>query len=71
MGIKLFTIAHDTKEAALFGLDMEMGTGTDGLTSTLKNAYDNYYLAHPFLQMIKNIGGKYVNDSIDIIRIAF
>lgn len=46
--------AHDTKEAALNGLDMEMGTGTDGLTYSTKNAYDNYYLAIPFLNMLKN-----------------
>lgn len=45
--------AHDTKEAALYGLDIEMGTGTDGLTSSTKNAYDNYYLANPFLEMLK------------------
>lgn len=45
---------HDTREAALYGLDIEMGTGSDGLTYSLTNAYDNYYLALPFLQMIKN-----------------
>ncbi|MDT8402156.1 MAG: glycoside hydrolase family 3 C-terminal domain-containing protein [Bacteroidales bacterium] len=44
---------HDTKEAALYGLDLEMGTGSDGLTYSLKNAYDNYFLAYPFLQMLK------------------
>lgn len=66
--------AHDTKEAALFGLDMEMGTGTDGLTSTLKNAYDNYYLAHPFLQMIKNgeIEEEIVNEKVRrILRLMY
>jgi beta-glucosidase len=46
--------AHDTKEAALYGLDMEMGTGTDGLTTSTKNAYDSYYLANPFLEMLKS-----------------
>lgn len=45
---------HDTKEAALYGLDIEMGTGSDGLTYQLKNAYDNYFLAYPFLEMIKS-----------------
>ena len=45
---------HDTKEAALYGLDMEMGTGTDGLTTSSKNAYDNYFLANPFLKMLKS-----------------
>jgi len=46
--------AHDTREAALYGLDIEMGTGTDGLTFSEKNAYDNYYLALPFQRMIEN-----------------
>lgn len=46
--------AHDTREAALFGLDMEMGTGTDGLTISTKNAYDYYYLATPFLKLLKS-----------------
>jgi beta-glucosidase len=44
---------HNTLEAALNGLDMEMGTGTDGLTSSSENAYDNYYLANPFLKLLK------------------
>ena len=43
---------HDTREAALFGLDLEMGTGTDGLTTSLKNKYDQYYMAQPLLKMI-------------------
>jgi beta-glucosidase len=46
--------AHDTKEAALNGLDIEMGTGTDGLTISTQSAYDYYYLANPFLEMIKS-----------------
>ncbi len=66
--------AHDTKEAALYGLDMEMGTGTDGLTTTLKNAYDNYYLAYPFLELLKSgeIEEKYVDDKVRrILRLMF
>lgn len=46
--------AHDTKEAALYGLDIEMGSWTNGLTSSIDLAYDNYYLAKPFLKMLKN-----------------
>ncbi len=45
---------HDTKEAALYGLDIEMGTGSDGLTYSLQNVYDNYFLAYPFLKMLKS-----------------
>lgn len=66
--------AHDTREAALNGLDIEMGTGTDGLTSTLKNAYDNYYLAHPFLEELKKgtIPESVVNDKASrVLRMIF
>lgn len=53
--------AHDTKESALYGLDIEMGTGTNGLTYSKVNAYENYYLAGPFLEMIEN---KEVEESV-------
>ena len=36
---------HDTKEAALNGLDLEMGTG---------KPYDEYYLANPFRALIQS-----------------
>ena len=45
--------AHDTDEAARNGLDLEMGTWTNGLTWGLSSAYDQYYLARPFLEKIK------------------
>ncbi|MDH3322602.1 MAG: glycoside hydrolase family 3 C-terminal domain-containing protein, partial [Flavobacteriaceae bacterium] len=66
--------AHDTKEAALYGLDMEMGTGTDGLTTSRKNAYDNYYLAYPFLEMLQSgaIDESVVNDKVRrILRLMY
>lgn len=66
--------AHDTKEAALYGLDMEMGTGTDGLTTSTKNAYDSYYLASPFLEMLKSgeLPEAVVNDKARrILRLMF
>ena len=44
---------HDTKEAALNGLDIEMGSFTNGLTSKAKFGYEDYYLAKPFLDMLK------------------
>ena len=44
--------AHDTRESALFGLDMEMGTWTNGLTWGVSSAYDNYYMATPLKKMI-------------------
>jgi beta-glucosidase len=43
---------HDTREAARYGLDIEMGTGTDGLTTSEENAYNYYYLAKPFKKLI-------------------
>lgn len=45
--------AHDTREAALYGLDIEMGTWTNGLTWGQSFAYDNYYLAKPYLKMLE------------------
>lgn len=45
--------AHDTREAALNGLDLEMGSYTNGLTSESDFGYDDYYLARPFLEMIR------------------
>lgn len=44
---------HDTREAAQNGLDMEMGSWTNGLTWGVSSAYDNYYLAKPFMEMIE------------------
>ncbi|MBS0010444.1 MAG: glycoside hydrolase family 3 C-terminal domain-containing protein [Bacteroidales bacterium] len=66
--------AHDTREAALYGLDIEMGTGSDGLTYSLKNAYDNYFLALPFLHMLKNgeIDEAFLDDKVRrILRLMF
>ncbi|MCF8222213.1 MAG: glycoside hydrolase family 3 C-terminal domain-containing protein [Bacteroidales bacterium] len=65
---------HDTREAALNGLDIEMGTGSDGLTYSLKNAYDNYFLAIPFLEMIKkgDIDESVVDEKVRrILRLMF
>jgi beta-glucosidase len=66
--------AHETKQAALNGLDIEMGTGTDGMTRSLKNAYDNYYLALPFLDELKkgSIPESVVNDkACRVLRMIF
>jgi beta-glucosidase len=66
--------AHNTKEAALYGLDMEMGSHTDGLTVSAKYAYDYYYLANPFLELLKSgeIEEQVVNDKVRrILRLMF
>ncbi|MFI0431474.1 glycoside hydrolase family 3 C-terminal domain-containing protein [Mariniflexile sp. HMF6888] len=44
---------HDTKEAALYGLDIEMGSFTNGLTSESVFTYNDYFLANPYLKMLK------------------
>jgi len=65
---------HDTKEAALYGLDIEMGTGTDGLTSSLKNAYDNYFMANPLLKMVESgeIDESVIDEKVErILRLMF
>jgi len=45
--------AHDTRQAALNGLDIEMGSYTNGLTSGKDFTYSDYYLADAFLNAVK------------------
>ncbi len=54
---------HDTDEAVRFGLDMEFGTGTNGLNEGLSNAYEGYYLANAYKKGIKE--GKYTTKELD------
>lgn len=66
--------AHDTKQAALNGLDIEMGSFTNGLTSESEFGYKDYYLADPYLNMIKN--GVVPESTVDdkarrILRLIF
>lgn len=66
--------AHDTDEAITNGLDMEFGSWTDGLANGTSNAYDNYYLALPYLQRIQQgkVGTKELDDKVRrILRLAF
>ena len=66
--------AHNTMEAAMNGLDMEMGTGTDGLGFTTANHYDHYYLADPFLEKLKSgeIPTSVVDDKVRrILRLMY
>lgn len=65
---------HDTEEAIHNGLDMEFGSWTNGLTNGTSNAYDNYYLATPYLKLIKEgkVGTKELDDKVRrILRLAF
>ncbi len=54
---------HDTEEAVRNGLDMEFGSWTDGLTMGATNAYDRYYLAEPYKQMLRD--GRYTEQELD------
>ena len=65
---------HNTEEAIYNGMDMEFGSWTKGLSKGMGNAYDNYYLAHPYLKQIKEgkIGTKELDDKVRrILRLAF
>lgn len=66
--------AHDTYEAAVNGLDIEMGSYTNGLTSESAFTYDDYYLANPYLKLLKQ--GKVPMSTVDdkasrILRLIF
>lgn len=66
--------AHDTYEAAMNGLDIEMGSYTNGLTSESAFTYDDYYLAAPYRQMLE--AGKVPLATLDdkasrILRLIF
>ncbi len=66
--------AHDTYEAAMYGLDIEMGTGTDGLGVTTANHYDYYFLASPFLKLLEHgdVEEAVVNDKVRrILRLMY
>lgn len=63
-----------TDDAVKYGLDMEFGTHTDGLHKSSKNAYNNYYLAFPYMEGI--LSGKYGTKELDekvrrILRLFF
>ena len=65
---------HDTKEAALYGLDIEMGTGTNGMDVSKLDHYDYYFLAKPFLEAIQSgaIDEAYLDDKVRrILRLNF
>ena len=55
---------HDTMEAIKNGMDIEFGTWTDGLTMGKTNAYANYYLADPYLELLRSgkVGQDELND---------
>ncbi|BAV06560.1 beta-glucosidase [Filimonas lacunae] len=65
---------HDTRQAIFNGLDMEFGSWTNGLSWSRSNAYDNYYLALPYLEMIRKgeVGTKELDEKVrHILRLSF
>ena len=65
---------HDTRTAVDGGLDMEFGSWTNGLTNGKSNAYDNYFLATPYLKGIQDgtYSEKELNDKVRrVLRLTF
>ena len=65
---------RDDEEAVLNGLDIEMGTWTNGLTGAASDGYRNYHMADPYLQGLRE--GKYTTKELDdkvrrILRLIF
>ncbi len=60
---------HSTIDAALNGLDIEMGSYTNGLNKESEFTFDDYYLAQPYLEMLKigKIDSSTVNDKAERI----
>ncbi len=44
---------HDTRQAISNGLDLEFGSWTNGLSNGASNAYANYYMADPYMELIR------------------
>lgn len=64
----------NTEEAITNGLDLEMGTGTNGLDSKYGNSYDAYHLALPYLERL--LDGRASMDVLDdkvrrVLRLNF
>lgn len=65
---------HNTAEAITNGLDLEFGSWTNGLSNGRSNAYDNYYLANPYLNLISEgkVGTKELDDKVRrVLKLIF
>lgn len=65
---------HDTRQAIFNGLDLEFGSWTNGLTEGKSSAYDNYYLANPYLKLINSgqVGTKELDEKVRrLLRLSF
>lgn len=54
---------HNTRQAITNGLDLEFGSWTNGLSTGTSNAYDNYYMARPYFDLIAK--GEYSTKELD------
>ena len=66
--------AHDTNQAITNGLDLEYGSWTNGLKLGKKNAYDSYFLADPYLELLHSgkVGTKELDDKARrVLRLIF
>lgn len=62
---------HNTQEAIFNGLDLEMGSYTDGLSSEAPiNTYDDYYLGRAYLEKCKRgeVPESIINDKASVLR---
>lgn len=65
---------RDTDEAILNGLDIEMGTWTNGLSGAASDVYANYHLANPYLERLRDgrATEEVLNDKVSrILRTVF
>lgn len=65
---------HDTWEAATGGLDIEMGSFTNGMTADNSLGYNTYFLADPFESLVKQgkISEEVLNDkAARVLRTIF
>ena len=65
---------HETEQAITNGMDMEFGSWTDGLANGVSNAYDNYYLANPYLDALRSgkASVEVLNDKVRrVLRLIF
>lgn len=65
---------HDTHEAIYGGLDIEMGSFTDGIAEGMKGGFDQYYMANPMKKLAEE--GKLDMNVVDekarrVLRLIF